>query len=122
VEQEYGLERVDGARSERMPPAMPRINYLATSVYALLASILFGRRQTDLHSGMRASRKVLVKTLGCDPAGAVLPVDLLLRAIRKGLRVTSVFIPYRERIGQSTMRPLESARWTVKRIIGARLA
>jgi hypothetical protein len=31
-----------------------------------------------------------------------------------------VFIPYRERIGQSTMRPLESARWTAKRILGAR--
>jgi len=117
-----GFDLVDGSRLERRPAAMPWVNYLANWGFALLASILFGRRLTDLHSGMRAYRKGLVETLGCDPAGAALPVDLLLRAIRKGLRVTSVFIPYRERIGQSTMRPLESARWTVKRIIGARLA
>jgi glycosyltransferase involved in cell wall biosynthesis len=115
-----GYDVVDGSRLEHKPDAMPWLNYLANWGFALLASILFGRRLTDLHSGMRAYRKGLVETLGYDPDGAALPVDLLLRSIRKGCRVTSVFIPYRERIGRSTMRPLESARWTAKRILGAR--
>ena len=117
---EGGYDLVDGSRLERKPEAMPWINYLANWGFALIASILFGRRLTDLHSGMRAYRKGLVETLGYDPDGAALPVDLLLRAIRKGCRVTSVFIPYRERIGQSTMRPLDSAKWTARRILGAR--
>ena len=119
---EGGYDLVDGSRLERKPEAMPWINYLANWGFALVASILFGRRLTDLHSGMRAYRKGLVETLGYDPAGAALPVDLLLRAIRKGCRVASVFIPYRERIGRSTMRPLESAGWTARRILAARFA
>jgi Glycosyl transferase family 2 len=34
----------------------------------------------------------------------------------------SIFIPYRERIGQSTMQPMRSAYWTAKRILGARFS
>ena len=117
---EQGYDVVDGSRLERKPAAMPWVNYLANWAFAVIASTLFARRLTDLHSGMRAYRKGVAEALECDPEGAALPVDLLLRAIRKGFRVTSVFIPYRERIGRSTMRPWQSARWTVKRIVRAR--
>jgi glycosyltransferase involved in cell wall biosynthesis len=117
---DQGYDLVDGSRLARRPEAMPLINYAANWGFALIASLLFGRRVTDLHSGMRAYRKGVVETLGIDPAGAALPVELLLRAIRRGRRVTSVFIPYRERIGRSTMRPLESAAWTARRIWRAR--
>ena len=119
---DHGYDLVDGSRLERKPDAMPWTNFLANWGFALLASILFGRRLTDLHSGMRAYRKGLVETLGCDPAGAALPVELLLRALAKRCRVTAMFIPYRERIGRSTMRPLESAGWTARRIFAARFA
>jgi len=119
---EEGWDLVDGSRLARKPEAMPWVNYLANSGFALVASVLFGHRFTDLHSGMRAYRKGLVERLGCDPSGAALPVDLLLRSFRLGFRVTSVFIPYRERIGTSTMRPLQSAFWTAKRILGARFS
>jgi glycosyltransferase involved in cell wall biosynthesis len=119
---ERGYELVDGSRLQRKPAAMPWSNYLANWGFAAIASILFARRLTDLHSGMRAYRKGLIERLGCNPDGAALPVDLLLRAIRKGFKVTSIFIPYRERIGQSTMRPLESACWTARRILAARFA
>jgi glycosyltransferase involved in cell wall biosynthesis len=117
---ERGYDLVDGSRLRRKPEAMPWSNYLANWGFAAIASILFARRLTDLHSGMRAYRKGVVERLGYDPDGAALPVDLLLRAIRKGFKVTSIFIPYRERIGQSTMRPFESACWTARRILGAR--
>jgi glycosyltransferase involved in cell wall biosynthesis len=119
---EEGYDLVDGSRLERKPSAMPWINYLANAGFALAASVLFGRRLTDLHSGMRAYRKGLIGELGCDPSGPALPVDLLLRAVRQRRKVASVFIPYRERIGQSTMRPLRSAYWTAKRILGARFS
>ncbi len=95
---------------------MPWANYLANAGFALIASVLFGRRLTDLHSGMRAYRKTMIDELKFDAGGPALPVDLLLLPIKRGYKVGSRFIDYRERIGQSTMDPLPSAWWTLKRI------
>ena len=120
LDERYDL--VDGSRLERKPAAMPWINYFANWGFALIASALFARRLTDLHSGMRAYRRGLIAELGCDPSGPALPVDLLLRAVRRGYELKSIFIPYRERIGRSTMRPMRSAYWTAKRILGARFS
>jgi glycosyltransferase involved in cell wall biosynthesis len=111
---------VDGSRLKRKPEAMPWTNYLANVGFALIASVLFARRLTDLHSGMRAYRSSVIQRLPYRPAGAALPVELLLLPIRLGYRVTTVFIPYRERIGTSTMRPWDSAKWTLKRILWTR--
>ena len=111
---------VDGSRLERKPEAMPWLNYFANWGFALIASMFFWRRLTDLHSGMRAYRRGVIETLGYDPVGAGLPVEILLRAVRKGFRVRSVFIDYRERIGTSTMKPLQGAYWTARRILTAR--
>jgi glycosyltransferase involved in cell wall biosynthesis len=119
---EKGWDVVDGSRLEHKPDAMPWINYIGNWGFALLASIMFGTRITDLHSGMRAYRRSILATLGYRPTGAALPVELLLLSIRRGHRVTSVFIPYRERVGQSTMRPLDGAKWTLKRILYSRFA
>ncbi len=117
-----GWDLVDGSRLQHKPAAMPWINFFANWGFALLASILFARRITDLHSGMRAYRQAMIGQLGHRPQGAALPVELLLIAFRRGFRVTSVYIPYRERVGVSTMRPWNSAKWTLKRILYARFA
>jgi glycosyltransferase involved in cell wall biosynthesis len=117
---EDNCDLVDGSRLKSKPEAMPWVNYLANTMFAYLAAILFFRRLTDLHSGMRAYRKELIESLSCDAQGAALPVELLLRPIRMGYRVKVVYIDYAERIGQSTMRPFESAWWTLKRILRAR--
>jgi len=101
---------------------MPCLNYLANYGFALMASVLFGNRLTDLHSGMRAYRKSLIDGLKYQPRGAALPVELLLRPLKMGKRLKVVFITYRERIGQTTMRPLESAWWTLRRIVNVRFS
>jgi glycosyltransferase involved in cell wall biosynthesis len=115
-----GWDLVDASRLERKPEAMPWINFLANWGFAAIASLLFVRRVTDLHSGMRAYRRSMIDGLKYQAKGAALPVELLLRPLRESRKVTSVFIPYRERVGTSTMRPLESAWWTAKRIFVAR--
>jgi glycosyltransferase involved in cell wall biosynthesis len=119
---EEGYDLADGSRLGRKPKAMPWLNYLANAGFALLASVLFFRRLTDLHSGMRAYRKSLIDELRFDPKGAALPVELLLRPVRMKKRVKLTFIDYRMRIGVPTMRPLESAWWTVVRIFRSRFA
>lgn len=117
-----GYDLVDGSRLAAKPAAMPWVNYLANWVFALLASALFFHRVRDLHSGMRAYRRSMIETLDYDVNGAALPVELLLRPIRRGYKVNVIDIPYRERIGQSTMRPFESAWWTMRRIYFSRFA
>ena len=119
---EDGYDLVDGSRLAEKPEAMPWINYLANWFFALVASAVFFRRVRDLHSGMRAYRKGLIKNLHYDAQGAALPVELLLRSIRHGYKVKVISIPYRERIGQSTMQPLSSAWWTMRRILVSRFA
>jgi len=111
-----GWDMVDGSRLKSKPDAMPWINYLANAGFALIASILFGKWITDLHSGMRAYRKTLIDGIKVDAQGAALPVELLLRPLRNGFKVKIHFIEYRERIGTPTMRPIQSAWWTLKRI------
>lgn len=119
--EEEGYDLVDGSRLLRgKSSAMPLINYLANWGFALMASILFFQRVTDLHSGMRAYKKTLIEKLKYTPKGAALPVELLLRPLKMGCKVKVVPIDYFERIGQPTMNPLDSAWWTLKRILQVR--
>ncbi|HSH61115.1 MAG TPA: glycosyltransferase family 2 protein [Acidimicrobiales bacterium] len=117
-----GWDVVDGCRLPRKPQAMPLVNYLANWSVAALASVLFARRLRDLHSGMRAYRKTVIDGLSYDPKGAALPVELLLRPLKEGRRVHTVPIEYRYRIGESTMRPVESLVWTLRRMFRARFS
>jgi glycosyltransferase involved in cell wall biosynthesis len=119
---EEGYDIVDGSRLKKKPEAMPWLNYLANWGFAFFATVLFGWRVTDLHSGMRAYRKSLIDELKYQPRGAALPVELLLRPLKMGKKLAVVYIDYRERVGQSTMRPLESAWWTLKRILKVRFS
>ena len=119
---EDGFDLIDGSRLAGKPAAMPWINYLANWGFALLASLIFLHRVRDLHSGMRAYRKSLLDNLSYTVNGAALPVELLLRPIRCGYKVKVVAIPYRERIGESSMRPWQSAWWTLRRICVSRFA
>jgi glycosyltransferase involved in cell wall biosynthesis len=119
---EDGYDLADGSRLAGKPQAMPLINFLANWAFALLASLLFRHRIRDLHSGMRAYRRTVIDAIHYEMNGAALPVELLLRPLREGYRVNVVTIPYRPRIGESTMQPLQSAWWTLKRIWKSRFA
>ena len=121
---EDGWDLVDGARVslKGKPAAMPWMNYLANIGFGLVASVMFFRWLPDLHSGMRAYRRSLIQQLKYNPKGAALPVELLTRSVKNGARVKIVPIDYHERIGTSTMRPLQSAWWTLKRLLGVRFS
>ncbi|MBA2474566.1 MAG: glycosyltransferase family 2 protein [Actinobacteria bacterium] len=119
---EEGWDVVDGSRLYGKPQAMPMPNYVANRMLGALASLLFGKRLNDLHSGMRAYRKSVVDELRFDPKGAALPVELLLRPLKEGRRVHVIPIEYTFRIGQSTMRPLETMKWSMRRILRVRFS
>jgi glycosyltransferase involved in cell wall biosynthesis len=118
MEENYDV--VDCDRLEKKPSSMPFINYIANFFFALIASMLFFRRMRDLHSGMRAYKKIILNKLPYDDRGVSLPVELLLWPIRLNYKVFIHTIFYRERIGKSKLEPLKAAWWTLKRILRAR--
>lgn len=113
---EDGWDLVDASRLKGKPAAMPWVNYLGNRLFAIVASALFLRHVTDLHSGMRAYRKTMIDALDFQPKGAALPVELLLLPIKLGYKVTTHFIEYFDRLGTSTMNPFDTCKWTAWRI------
>ena len=107
---------VNASRLERRPASMPAPNYLANWLFAVAARVLLGVRATDLHSGMRAYRRTMLEALSFDGSGPALPVELLLKPALAGYRVSEVFIPYRDRIGATTLNRWSSTVWTFRRI------
>ncbi len=107
---------VNASRLEHRPASMPLANYFANWLFAFSAWLLVGVKSTDLHSGMRAYSHRVIRQVEVDPNGPALPVDLLLKPALQGFRVHEVFIPYGERIGETTLQRWTSTLWTFRRI------
>lgn len=118
---EEGYDLVDASRLGKKPQAMRYLNYFGNVLFAWIASLLFFKHLTDLHSGMRAYRKTMLDALQFDAQGAALPVELLLKPIISGYKTHTIFIDYHERIGHSKMNALDTSWWTIKRIIKVRI-
>lgn len=69
---------------------------------------------------MRAYRTSLFDEMAFEANGSALPVELLLKPMAHGKKLQTIFIPYDERTGESTLDPLKSAWWTLKRILKVR--
>lgn len=107
---------VNASRLEKKPDAMPLSNYLANWLFAFVSWVVLGVKTTDVHSGMRSYRKSMLDRMVFDPNGAALPVELMLKPALAGYRLAEIFIPYRIRIGETTLRKWESTVWTFRRI------
>ena len=107
---------VNASRLERRPEAMPLANYLANRLFAVAGWLLVGVKSTDVHSGMRAYSRRVIQEVEFDPNGPALPVDLMLKPVLEGFHLREVFIPYGERIGDTTLERWSSTVWTFRRI------
>ncbi len=115
-----GCDIVDGCRLFKKPENMPWINYFGNMFVSSIASILYLKIIPDLHSGMRAYRSTLFNEVHFNPKGAALPVELLLKPITLGYKVKLMQIPYRIRLGESTMNPYETIKMSLVRIFNSR--
>jgi glycosyltransferase involved in cell wall biosynthesis len=111
-----GFDLVSGSRLERRPKAMPLANFIANRLFALLGQIICGVPSTDLHTGMRAYRRKLLNEFRYEADGMALPVELFIGPFQEGFRCTEMFIEYKPRIGETTLRPLEGTIWTLRRL------
>jgi glycosyltransferase involved in cell wall biosynthesis len=91
-----GSRALGRAESGSLAPHQRFGNQLAT----FLIRVLYGHRYTDL-GPFRAIRAASLRTLGMRDPGYGWTIEMQIRALRRGLRVTEVPVTYRRRIGTS---------------------
>jgi glycosyltransferase involved in cell wall biosynthesis len=108
---------VNASRLEKRPASMPWPNYFANWLFAITGWLLIGEKSTDLHSGMRAYSREIIERVEFDPSGPALPVELLLKPALLGFNIREIYIPYGDRIGETTLQRFSSTVWTFRRIL-----
>ena len=88
-----------------------------TSRFNLLASARTRQHLHDVHSGQRAYRRSLIDEFEWDTAGPAFPVDLLLWPAAAGRTIKEFPIPYRDRIGETTLSRGASGAYTMRRLL-----
>jgi glycosyltransferase involved in cell wall biosynthesis len=114
-------EGADVAGTDRLgsrpPSTMPLANWCANVAFSLIASLRARRRLRDVHSGQRAYRRSIIDEFAWDTSGLAFPVDLLLWPAYAGRRVKELPIPYRERVGETTLNRWPSGKHTLRRLL-----
>lgn len=116
-----GYDLVGTSRISREKPAhMPLSNYFANKLFNIVASIVFFRRVKDIHTGMRAYRRAMLHNIDWHIDVSALPVELILKPMRKKYKIKEIPIDYRPRFGETTLDRWTSTVWTFRRIIKSR--
>ena len=111
-----GADVVSGDRLYDGADAMPAVNRLGNELFALLASVLTGRRVHDTTTGMRAYRRDLLhKIRWTENTG--LSAELLIRPLMREYDVRERPIPYAERAGETKLDPLSGGAAIAKSIV-----
>jgi glycosyltransferase involved in cell wall biosynthesis len=100
-----GYDVVSGDRLYHGAEAMPGFNRLGNRLFALLSSVLMGRRVHDVTTGMRAYRRELIQKIDWTE-NTGLSAELLLRPTMREYEIREEPITYRERAGETTLDPL----------------
>ena len=99
-------EFVLGNRMNGMhPKSMPFLHrHVGNPLLTKLVQIMFHRKDIeDAHSGFRAIRKDRYRSLGCITTGMEFASEMIIHAIRGGLRIAYRDIEYHPRIGESKL-------------------
>lgn len=93
-------------RGRIAPGAMSLTNRVGNHLLSFLASALYGRRCTDVCTGLWGFRADAFRALPLESAGFELEVELFGRAARAGLRVREVPVDYLPRRGGTKLSRL----------------
>nr|WP_244209831.1 dolichyl-phosphate hexose transferase [Haloarcula quadrata] len=111
-----GADVVSGDRLYYGAEQMPAMNKLGNELFALLASVLMGKRVHDTTTGMRAYRReVLQKIVWTENTG--LSAELLMRPLMRGYDVRERPIEYDERKGETKLDPFSGGAAIAKSIV-----
>jgi glycosyltransferase involved in cell wall biosynthesis len=116
-----GADVVSGDRISRGADPMPAVNRLGNRAFALLGTVLTGRRIRDTTTGMRAYRSDVIESIQWTE-NTGLSAELLLRPLLRGYDVEEVPIDYRERAGETTLDPISGGAaiaWSIVSVTAA---
>ncbi|WP_415383201.1 dolichyl-phosphate hexose transferase [Halosimplex sp. TS25] len=111
-----GADVVSGDRITPGADAMPTLNRQGNRAFALLASVLMGRRVRDTTTGMRAYRREVVQEISWTE-NTGLSAELLIRPLMRGYDVRERAIDYDERKGETKLDPLSGGAAIAKSIV-----
>lgn len=98
------------------PQTMPLSNYVANRLLSIIASVRSHKKLNDVHSGQRAYRRDLLHSIDWRFEKQAFPIDLLFIPSLTDSKVIEVPIPYRERIGETTLERWPSGRASLSRL------
>ncbi|WP_414689323.1 dolichyl-phosphate hexose transferase [Natronomonas sp.] len=101
-----GHDVVSGDRLYHGAETMPAFNRFGNRAFALVASVLMGRRVHDTTTGMRAYRREVVESIRWRE-NTGLSAELLIRPLMRGYDVREHPIEYAERLGETKLDPIE---------------
>ena len=106
-----GRDVVSGDRISGGADAMPFVNRFGNRLFALLASVLMLRRVHDTTTGMRAYHEDVIDGIEWTE-NTGLSAELLLRPTMRGYDVVEESIAYGERLGDTTLDPIQGG-WAI---------
>jgi dolichol-phosphate mannosyltransferase len=98
--------------------AMKTINRIGNIGLTFFASLLYGRKITDVCSGMWGFRREAYKKMEITAPHFELEADLFSEAVKKNMRICEVPIVYKKRGGAAKLRVSDGARiawWLLKK-------
>ncbi|HET9477527.1 MAG TPA: glycosyltransferase family 2 protein [Dehalococcoidia bacterium] len=101
-----GYDLVMGNRLTKMlaPGAMPWAHrHIGTPLISLILRVFTGAKVTDSQCGIRGIRREAVEGMGLKSPGMEFASEMILKAMRKGMRITQVDVPYYVRTGESKL-------------------
>jgi glycosyltransferase involved in cell wall biosynthesis len=113
-----GADVVSGDRLSLGADTMPAFNRLGNRLFAGLASVLCGRRVRDTTTGMRAYRREVIEAIEWTE-NTGLSAELLIRPLMRGYDVRELTIDYRERVGETTLDPIQGGlaiAWSILKV------
>ncbi len=107
LRQGYDFVIGDRLRGQIEKGAMPWVHkYIGNPVLSGTLRIFFNAKIRDVHCGMRAFRRELLPTLGLRTTGMEFASEMIIKAIKNGLKIKEVPISYAKRKGESKLKSL----------------
>jgi glycosyltransferase involved in cell wall biosynthesis len=105
-ELDAGAELVMGNRMQGVDPgAMSLLSRIGNPLLSGFLNLLFRTPVGDAHCGMRALRRDVLPELGLQATGMELASEMVIRAARRGLRISELPIALHQREGESKLSP-----------------
>jgi glycosyltransferase involved in cell wall biosynthesis len=107
-----GYDMVMGSRfmGTILPGAMPFMNrYIGNPILTGMLNLLFGLKISDAHTGMRAMTREAYDRMALRTTGMEFASELVIQAVRAGLKIKEIPITYYPRVGRSKLNAVRDA-------------